>query len=303
MGHARCLDVSDGKVIWARDLAADFRASVNFWGMSSAPLVIGNRVIYQIGGEPGACVVALDVRTGQERWRALDGKASYSPPRPVRFGDREAVLVWTAQWLAILDANTGTALWKQAYKFSRMVHNVADPVLDETGRRVLLTSFYDGSHYFALDAAASVPALLWSRFGINERKTEAIQPMVTTPFIREGKAYGLDSYGELRCLDLATGDRVWKDVALIENARWATAHFVQNGDRTWVTTEKGEIAITRFTSRGVEIISRSKFITPDTHIRGREEPLAWSHPAYAHRSLFARTDSQLVCVSLATPAP
>lgn len=303
MAHVRCLDATDGRLIWARNLAADFKKAVNFWGMNSPPLVIGDRVVFQIGGEPGACLVALDVRTGREVWRALDGGASYSPPRLIQFGNHEAVLAWTAQWLAVVDAKTGVELWKQPYTFSRMVHHVADPVLDETGRRVLLTAFYDGSHVFAIDAAAEAAALLWHRAGINERKTVALHSMVTTPFIRAGHVYGVDSYGETRCLNLATGDRVWEDTTLLTGARWATAHFVQNGDRTWVTTEHGDIVIARFTPRGAEVISRARFITPDTHINGREEPLTWSHPAYAHRSLFARTDSQLVCISLAAPSP
>jgi hypothetical protein len=40
-----------------------------------------------------------------------------------------------------------------------------------------------------------------------------------------------------------------------------------------------------------------------TNLRGRNRPIAWSHPAYADRSLFARNDSQLICVSLAAIPP
>ncbi len=120
-----------------------------------------------------------------------------------------------------------------------------------------------------------------------------------TPFIRGGHAYGIDSHGEMRCLDLANGDRVWEDTSLLANGRWATAHFVQHGDRTWITTEKGEIVIARLTPRGFERVSSARFLTAETALRGRDHPIAWSHPAYAHRSLFARNDSQLVCIPLA----
>src|SRR5688500_14791266 len=70
MGHAHALDAATGKVIWARDLSGDFQANNNVWGVSSAPLVFGDLAIFQIGGQPDACLVALDVATGQERWRA-----------------------------------------------------------------------------------------------------------------------------------------------------------------------------------------------------------------------------------------
>ena len=136
---------------------------------------------------------------------------------------------------------------------------------------------------------------------MSERKTDALHSIITTPFIRDGHAYGIDSYGEMRCLNLASGDRVWADTSLLPNGRWATAYFVQNGDRTWITTERGEIVIARLTPRGFERISSARFLAPGTALRGREYPIAWSHPAYAYRSLFARNDTELVCIPLGAP--
>ena len=179
-----------------------------------------------------------------------------------------------------------------------MILNVPDPVLDEAGRKVFLTAFYDGSHLFGLKPDFATPELLWQRTGTSERKTDGLHSIIMTPFIRDGHAYGIDSYGEMRCLNLANGDRVWEDTSLLANGRWATAHFVQNGDRTWITTETGEIVIARLTPRGFERLSSARFIMPETSLQGRNHPIAWSHPAYAHRSLFARNDSQLVCISL-----
>jgi outer membrane protein assembly factor BamB len=299
IGHAHALDVRDGRVLWARDLATEYQARINVWGVSSAPLVVDDRVIFQVGGEPDACLVALDVRTGRERWRALAGKSSYSAPRLIKQGNREVLLAWTATWLAGLEPATGKVLWQVPYKTTKMIINVPDPVLDETGRKIFLTSFYDGSYLFGLNSDSGPPELLWKRSGVSERKTDGLHSIIMTPFIRDGHAYGLDSYGEMRCLNLANGDRVWEDTTLLPKGRWATAHFVQNGDRTWITTERGEIVIARLTPAGFQPVSRARFITPGTSLRGREYPIAWSHPAYAHRSLFARNDTELVCIPLA----
>jgi outer membrane protein assembly factor BamB len=303
MGHAHALDAATGQVLWARDLATEYKAKINTWAVTGAPLVVGDLVIFQAGGPPDACVVALDVKTGRERWRALDGPASYSAPRLVRLGDREVVLAWTAFWIAALDPATGKVWWKEPYKPANMILNVGDPVLDETGTKLFLSAFYDGARLYALPRDTSPPTLLWQRKGVNERKTDALHSIIMTPFIRGGHIYGIDSYGEMRCLDLATGDRVWEDTTLLANGRWATAYFVQHGDRTWITTEKGEIVIARLTPAGFERISSAQFIAPETPLRNRTHPIAWAHPAYAHRSLFARNDSTLVCISLAAPAP
>jgi len=297
MGHAHCLDVQDGKVIWSRNLAAELQASINVWGISSAPLVAGDLVIFLVGGQPDACLVALEVKTGRERWRALDGKASYSSPRLIRQNGRDVLLAWTAHWLAALDPQSGKVAWQMPYKPTKMILNVSDPVLDEAGEHVFLSAFYDGAALYRLNGDAQ-PTLRWKRAGVSERKTDALHSIIMTPFIRDGHVYGIDSYGEMRCLNLANGDRVWEDTSLLANGRWATAHFVQHGDRTWITTEKGEVVIARLTPQGFERISSAHFIAPETPLRSRNHPIAWSHPAYAHRSLFARNDSQLVCIFL-----
>ena len=298
-GQAHALDAATGQVLWARDLATEYGAKLNVWAISGAPLVVGDLVIFQVGGPPDACLVALDVKTGRERWRALDGQPSYSSPRLVRLGGREVVLAWTGFWIAALEPATGKVWWKEPYKPAKGILNVGDPVVNETGTKLFLSAFYDGARLYEVLPDTAPPTLLWQRKGMNERKTDALHSIIMTPFIRGGHVYGIDSYGEMRCLDLATGDRVWEDTTLLANGRWATAHFVQHGDRTWITTEKGEIVIARLTPAGFERISSATFITPETPLNNRAHPIAWSHPAYAHRSLFARNDSQLVCVSLA----
>jgi len=300
MGHVHALDAASGRVLWARHLTADLQASINVWGVTSAPLVVGDLVIFQVGGEPEACLVALEVQTGRERWRALSGKSSYSSPRLIRQGDRDVVLAWTAAWLAGVEPATGKVFWQEPYKPVRMILNVPDPVLDDTGRRIFLSAFYDGSSLYELGPDLAAPERRWRRAGTSERKTDALHTIIMTPFIRGDYVYGIDSYGEMRCLSLANGERVWEDTSLLANGRWATAHFVQNGDRTWITTEKGEIVIARLTPQGFERLSSARFIVPETSLRGRDHPIAWSHPAYAGRSLFARNDSQLVCIPLAT---
>ena len=255
LGHFNCINVADGKVLWARDLRADFHISVPVWGITAAPLVVGDLVIMQIGGQPDACVIALEASTGRERWRALDGRTSYSAPRLIHQGGKDLVLAWTGNWLAALDPASGSVAWKLPYQPTKMVINVPDPVLDDKTGLLFLTAFYDGARLYKLKPDASPPDQLWERHGFSERKTDALHSMIMTPLLRDGHIYGIDSYGEFRCLDAATGNRVWTDETLLANGRWATAYFVQNGDLTWISTEKGELIIAKLTPKGFERIS------------------------------------------------
>ena len=69
-GKLHCLDLASGKVIWKRDLRADYNVPQDFFGTASTPLVEGRLLIVNVGAPGGPCVVALDTATGKEVWRA-----------------------------------------------------------------------------------------------------------------------------------------------------------------------------------------------------------------------------------------
>ena len=110
--------------------------------------------------------------------------------------------------------------------------------------------------------------------------------------------YGVDSYGELRCLDARNGDRVWEDLTATVNDRWGNIHFVRNGDRIWMFNELGELIIAKLSPGGFREISRAKLIEPTRVQLNRRGGVCWSHPAFADKHVFVRNDEKLVCVNL-----
>jgi outer membrane protein assembly factor BamB len=299
MGHFHCLDAATGQVLWKRDFRAEYQARVPIWGISAAPLVHGELVILQIGGANGACLVGLDKKTGTERWRALDDPASYSAPILIDQAGRRVLVVWTGTSLAGLDPASGQLFWKHPAPQRRMIINVPTPVVDRD--RLLVSSFWDGS--ILLRLRQDVPAVeqLWERRGPSEMKTDALHAMISTPILDGDFIYGVDSYGELRCLDAKTGDRVWENLTAVPKARWATIHMVRNGQRIWMFNERGEMIISELSPRGFREISRAKLLDPTTEQLAQRGGVCWSHPAYAYKHVFARNDRQLVCASLAAP--
>ncbi|MCZ6672216.1 MAG: PQQ-like beta-propeller repeat protein [Verrucomicrobia bacterium] len=298
MGHFHCLDAATGKLLWKKDLIADYNASNPIWGITSSPLVDDKHVYLQVGGKPDACIVAFDKNNGTEKWRSLDGMASYSAPKFIQQGNQRLVLVWTGNWFAALDPDTGTPVWKEVFKRAQMPINVPDAVWDPATNRIFFSSFYDGSYLFQLDSKNMDAELLWSRRGRSEVRTDALHSIIMTSVIRGNYVYGIDSYGEFRCLDLDNGDRVWSDQTLLEKGRWATAFFVQNGDFTWIFTEKGDLVIAKLTPKGFERISTTHLIDPTTFLPRRNTNILWSHPAYANKHIFVRNDRELISVNL-----
>jgi outer membrane protein assembly factor BamB len=142
---------------------------------------------------------------------------------------------------------------------------------------------------------------VWERRGQNERSTDALHSIISTPIILGEHIYGVDSYGELRCLDAKTGERVWESDKAVPRARWATIHFVKNGDRVWMFNERGELIISRLSPQGYEEISRAHLIKPTMGQLPERGGVCWSHPAFAGGHVFARNDEELVCASLKAP--
>jgi outer membrane protein assembly factor BamB len=178
-----------------------------------------------------------------------------------------------------------------------MVINIATPVLEKN--RLFFTSFYDGSLMLDVKSDQLTADLLWRRSGRDEQHTDGLHSIISTPYLEGDYVYGVDSYGEFRCLDAKTGERLWESLEPTPKSRWSTIHMVRNGRRMWMFNERGEIVIATLSPQGYTEISRAKLIEPTRVQLGQRGGVCWSHPAYANRHVFARNDKEIVCASLA----
>jgi len=297
MGHFCCVDAASGKIHWQKDLKDEYDIAMPIWGIACAPLIYKDLVILQIGGADGACMVALDRISGKERWRALDDRASYSAPKIIKQAGRDVVVVYTGDHVAGLEPASGKVHWKVPFPPKRMVIGVADPVLH--GDYLFVTNFFDGAMLLKLRHDKPAVEKVWHRAGESEKKTDALHSIISTPYLKGDHIYGVDSYGEFRCLELMTGDRVWESDAVVPRARWATVHIIEQGDQVWMFNEKGELIIADLSPKGYRETSRAKLIEPTRdQLPSRRGGVCWSHPAFADRHVFARNDEILVCASL-----
>jgi outer membrane protein assembly factor BamB len=295
-GRFHVFDAEKGTILWQKDLDAEYTIDLPVWGITAAPLIVGEVVILHIGGQ-GACIVALNKNSGKEAWKALNDRAQYSAPMLVQQAGQPVVICWTGDSVAGLAAATGKILWRYEWKPVKMPIGVATPVIEKD--RVFFTSFYDGSLLLRLRQDKPDIEKLWQIMGRDEKKTDALHSIISTPAFDNGYIYGVDSYGELRCLDAADGHRVWEDKTAVPTARWSTIHFVKNGDRYFLFNERGDVIIAKLSPKGYEEISRAHLLEPTLDQLRQRGGVCWSHPAYANKHIFARNDNELVCASLA----
>jgi len=296
MGHLFCFDAATGAVIWSRDCNAIYKIQMPIWGISASPLIDGNLVIVQIGGKGGACLVAFDKVSGEEQWKALDDRASYSAPIIISQAGKRVLVCWTGDNVVGMDPATGKEFWSYPFQPTRMVINIATPVFEKG--RLFVTSFYDGSLMLQVDPDKLAVEKIWRRLGKDEKYTDSLHSIISTPVFDGDFVYGVDSYGELRCLDAKTGDRLWEDQTATPKARWSTIHFVCNGAKMWLFNERGDLIIGELSPSGFHEISRTHLIDPTRDQLGQRGGVCWSHPAYAYKHIFARNDEELVCADL-----
>jgi outer membrane protein assembly factor BamB len=296
VGHLFCFEAATGKVLWGRDLQKEYRIRMPDWGIAAAPLVEKELLILHVGGEDGACFVALDKKTGQERWKALNDRPSYSPPVLIEQADQRVLVCWTAERLAGLDPMTGKLHWEYPFPSKMNIDQVVMPVV--SGDLLYVSAVYEGSLMLRLAKDRLAVEQVWERNLQTPRETDGIQILMANPLLFEGHVFGINYFGELRCLDALTGKRVWENTTIMPRANWATAHLIRHGSRTWLFNEKGQLIIANVSPKGYEEISRTQLIRPTMGQLNQRGGVCWSHPAFANQHVFVRNDEELVCASL-----
>ncbi len=296
MGHLICFDATDGSVRWQKNLNAEYKIRMPIWGIAASPIIEKDLLIVHIGGEDGASIVAFDRRTGKEKWRALKDNASYSAPIVIEQNSQRVLVCWTGERVVGLNPETGKLHWAHPFEQRRMIINIATPVVH--GDLIFVSNFFDGSMLLRLKKDELGVEQVWRRGGEDEKNTDALHSIISTPYLKGDHIYGCCSYGELRCLDLRTGDRVWESLKAVPKARWATIHFIEHGDDVWMFNERGELIISRLSPKGFKEISRTKIIDPTKGQLNRRGGVCWTHPAFADRHIYVRNDKELVCVDV-----
>ena len=318
-GRIFCLSAETGEVVWEKDTVAEYDASIPVWGTSSAPLVDGDRVIFLVGGEPDALVMAFDKHTGEEAWRALETRTEmgYTQPLIIEAGGVRQLIVWHPRGLASLNPETGERHWEEPFA-GRANMTVADAV--KSGSYLFVSGFYSGSMMMRLDMDRPNAAALWKgendrieENGIEVAEATGLHSVMTTPLIVGDYIYGIGSHGQVRGLLAETGERVWEAEGLTNRNRWGSAYFVQHEDRYFVYNENGDLIIARFSPEGYVELDRTHLLNATSRSgyggarvgsrsrfrHGNSDRLVvWAHPAFANRHVVLRNDEEIIRVSM-----
>ena len=293
-GDVRCWKTDNGDLVWSKTFNDD-GSQTPMWGYSSSPLIDGDKLICI--GSANNIAIAFNKNNGDIVWKNLSGKEpGYAPPMIYEAGGKRQLIIWHPAAIVSLDPENGKEYWTEKRE-SKQGLSIATPM--KMGNLLLVSSAYEGATMMQFDADSPRAKRLWHRGGRTENTTDAIHMLIPTPALKDGYIYGVEIYGQLRCLKAESGDRLWETFKATtegEKLRWATAFVVQQGDRFILANDQGDLIIANMTPKGYEEISRAHVVEPTNPDANR--PVIWSHPAFANKCVYWRNDKEISCISM-----
>lgn len=240
-GKFHCLDLATGKLIWKRDLRAEYKVPQDFFGTASTPLVEGQLLILNVGAPGGPTVAAFDKTTGREVWRAgKEWGPSYASPVPAVMHGKRRVFVFAggestppSGGLMSIDPANGRVDFSFPWR-SRTVEsvNASCPVVFDN--KVFISASYRTGGALIEVRPDFTHKVVWTtqEFGLH----------FNTAIYKDGYLYGFDGRNEpdasLACVEAATGKVVWR-----ETPEWSDTLEGRGESRTTqlVSTYRGSL--------------------------------------------------------------
>lgn len=310
-GRLVCRALADGSLRWEVDTAARYHVIPNFFGVGVAPLVIdgaaGRLVVVPVGGSPPGTrpaapdrldtvrgldsgLVAFDLETGAERWRASAELASYSSPMVARIGGRPRIVTWMRDRLLLVDPAQGAVLDSLRFRADELFSvNAANPVV--VGSEILLSETY-GPGSALVDAAGDRLRIVRTD-PPGSRPARSLRSHWGTPVFHEGHLFGSSGRhagdAQLVCVDWATGQATWHEPGLGRaSLALADGHLIVLG-------EYGDLILARANPERYEEVARTRLRDKGSELL---VPPCWAAPVIARGLLFVRGRGRIVCVDL-----
>lgn len=274
-GDLRCVDVTNGKLIWQRNLPREFKAQLPTWGMCSPPLIIDDLLIVNPGAT-NASLAALDAATGRTRWTTPGPPAAYSAFISAAIAGRPQIVGYDKISLGGWDPKTGKRIW-QIVPPVEGDFNVPTPIAFSNG--IIVSTENNGTRFYSC-ASSKIACQPTAAFA-------DLKPETATPVVANNRLFG-STHQTLFCLDIANGLKpIWQHD---ENSLGDHSAFIADNDRVLIISLIGELILLDAKATNYTVLSRLRLFEDDVEL--------YSHPALVGSRLYARAGSTLACFDL-----
>jgi outer membrane protein assembly factor BamB len=274
-----CYD-NEGKKLWQRSPGK----LLSVHGFCSSPVLHNGMVILNGDQDALAYIVALDQKTGEERWRANrpNKTRSYCTPLlipdPRHKGHTQLVLSGSKS-VTGYDADTGKLLWVHDGPTEQYVASL----VEDSGILFLTTGFPE-HHLMGItpDGEGNITSskhVVW-HIGNKENRDRGAS-YVPSPVAHQGYFYVVSDPGYLSCLEAKTGKRVYMQ----KLGRRHSASPVLIEDRLYLPDDDGVTWVVK-TGPKFELVEKNDL-----------KDGIFASPAVSRKEMLLRTTHHLYCIS------
>ena len=287
-GEFRCLNLTDGKVVWGTSFEKDFgvtflgskanEGTASRRGNDGSGLIDGDRIFLPVGNTAGASLVCFDKRTGKIIWKSQSDEAAYSSLMVATLAGVKQVIYFSAEALMGLEIDSGKLLWRVPLKTDAKRH-AATPII--FGDSVMVNSHTLGivCVKVAVEGDGLKATLAW----VNKD----MKINISTPVLVDHYLYSQGPGRNFVCVDASNGKLSWSQEGYGEKNSSAIAA----GKNLLVLTDRGELVMVAAASSKCAELGR-------VQICGK----TWNYPAYAEGKLYVRegltSGWKLICFDL-----
>ncbi|MFO7998910.1 MAG: PQQ-binding-like beta-propeller repeat protein [Bacteroidales bacterium] len=268
-GFGKLMSVSrdNGAIGWSVDFIEAFGSTLPRWGYSSSPVVMGNLVMIETGGDQDRAFAAFNKHTGELVWAAGTGPAMYSSAIIAEIGGQTQIIHPNGRNLFSFDEN-GDSLWTYTMPIGSPM---ASPLFIPPDK--IFVSANNGVGGFMVKVTGQVVEEVFN--------TSAMKNDWSSSVYHDGHIYGFH-LASLQCISVEDGKRLWGKRGLGKGS------LILIGDKLLALSDLGVLTMLEASPQGyIEMGSVEA-------IEGR----SWTAPSYANGRIYVRNHTQMACFEL-----
>ena len=271
-GRLVALDAINGKELWSHDFTKAFSSNVPRHGFSVSPIIEGELLLIETGGESGKALLACDKRSGKIVWSSEDDAIGYSSPITVTILGTRQTVFFTGRGLVSVSPIDGEIYWRYDWP-TRFNVNAATPIFIPPDK-IFISSGYDmGAAVVQIEAADGKlsTAEVWTSREMKNHFSSSV--------LHDGYVYGFDN-AFLKCIDAETGEEQWV------KRGFGKGSLIYADGNLIILGEEGTLALAKATPTQYEEAAQMQIFN------GR----CWTMPTLSGGKLYLRNTEELICL-------
>lgn len=239
-GDIACVE-SDGSLRWKLNLQSEFAEDTLWWDLGTSPIIVGGKVIVAIMQSGPSFILALDLQSGAQVWKAdrimpgvsSESNQAYTTPVVVGEPGEELLVSVGADHATGHRASDGKEVWRVGGlnpSNDSFFRSISSPVV---AGDLVICPYARGGSVTAIRWQADLPEekrIAWQR--------DDLGADVPTPVFSNGRVYINGDKGELACLEAATGRTQWAESLPKNRNKYYSSPVVCDG-KVYCTREDG----------------------------------------------------------------